>query len=83
MVKKPTLTIKEFARMGARALRKKYSKRKLRAWAKLGGRPKKGAARRRNHTQNQAGQLHLHQEKEVAGFARCFDSTNLIVTSLA
>jgi hypothetical protein len=45
MVKKPTLTIKEFARMGARALRKKYSKRQLRAWAKLGGRPKKSAAR--------------------------------------
>jgi hypothetical protein len=41
MPAKKTLTIKEVARMGARAQRRKYSKRQLRAWAKLGGRPKK------------------------------------------
>lgn len=45
MLDKKVLTIKEVARMGARAQRKKYSKRQLRAWAKLGGRPKKAKAK--------------------------------------
>jgi hypothetical protein len=41
MPKKPVLTITEFARMGGRATLRKYGKRQLRAWGKLGGRPKK------------------------------------------
>jgi hypothetical protein len=35
------LTQREFASMGAKALRQKYSKRQLRAWAGMGGRPLK------------------------------------------
>jgi len=35
------LTIEEFARMGGKARARKYSKRKIRSWGKLGGRPKK------------------------------------------
>jgi hypothetical protein len=34
------LTIEQFARMGGRARARKYSKKQLRAWARLGGRPK-------------------------------------------
>ena len=41
MAKKPALTITEFAKMGGRATLRKYGKRQLRAWGKLGGRPKK------------------------------------------
>ena len=41
MPKKPVLTITEFARMGGCATLRKYGKRQLRAWGKLGGRPKK------------------------------------------
>jgi hypothetical protein len=33
------LTQREMASMGAKALRKKYSKRQLKAWAAMGGRP--------------------------------------------
>lgn len=36
--KSKTLTITEFARMGAKAQRKKYGLEQLRAWGKLGGR---------------------------------------------
>jgi hypothetical protein len=35
------LTIQEVARMGGRARARKYSKKQLRAWARLGGRPRK------------------------------------------
>lgn len=41
MTKKPELTLIEFHRMGARALLKKYGRKQLRAWGKLGGRPRK------------------------------------------
>lgn len=41
MRKKIELTISEFARMGGRALLKKYGKKQLREWGKLGGRPRK------------------------------------------
>src|SRR5579862_9871949 len=40
MPKKSVLTITEFARMGGRATLRKYGKRQLRAWGKLGGRPR-------------------------------------------
>jgi hypothetical protein len=39
-ISKP-LTIQEFARMGGHARARKYGKRQLRAWGKLGGRPRK------------------------------------------
>jgi len=45
MLDKKILTIKEVAQRGARAQRKKYSKRQLRAWARLGGRPRKAKAK--------------------------------------
>lgn len=35
------LTISEVARMGGQALLRKYGKRQLRKWGKLGGRPRK------------------------------------------
>ncbi len=41
MPKKPELTITEVARMGARATLKKYGRKQLREWGKLGGRPRK------------------------------------------
>ncbi len=41
MPKKKLLTITEFARMGGRAVLKKYGKRQLKEWGKLGGRPPK------------------------------------------
>ena len=41
MPKKKELTITEFARMGGRAVLRKYGKRRLREWGKLGGRPRK------------------------------------------
>jgi len=40
MKKKPQ-TITEFANMGGRAILRKLGKRQLRAWRKLGGRPRK------------------------------------------
>jgi hypothetical protein len=40
MPKKPT-TIRELGRLGGLARARKYSKRQLRAWSKLGGRPRK------------------------------------------
>jgi hypothetical protein len=45
MLDKKILTITEFARMGARAQRQKYSKKQLREWARLGGRPRKRKAK--------------------------------------
>jgi hypothetical protein len=41
MSKKRELTISEVARMGGRATVKKYSRKQLREWGKLGGRPPK------------------------------------------
>ena len=41
MAKKPELTISEVARMGGRATVKKYGRKQLREWGKLGGRPRK------------------------------------------
>jgi hypothetical protein len=41
MATKKALTISDVARMGARAQLKKYGKRQLRAWGKLGGRPRR------------------------------------------
>jgi hypothetical protein len=41
MSRKQALTITEMARMGARAQLKKYGRKQLREWGKLGGRPKK------------------------------------------
>ena len=41
MSKKRELTISEVARMGARATLKKYGRKQLREWGKLGGRPRK------------------------------------------
>lgn len=43
MAKKKVVTIEEVARMGARAQLKKYGRKQLREWGKLGGRPKKNA----------------------------------------
>ncbi len=40
MPKKPT-TIQELGRLGGLARARKHSKRKLRQWGQLGGRPKK------------------------------------------
>jgi hypothetical protein len=40
MAKKSALTISEVARMGGQALLRKYGKRQLRKWGKLGGRPR-------------------------------------------
>jgi hypothetical protein len=48
MAKNRVLTISDVARMGAHAQLKKYGRRKLREWGKLGGRPRKskgGASR--------------------------------------
>jgi hypothetical protein len=45
MPKKQLLTITEFAKMGGRATLRKYGKRQLREWAKLGGRPRKVRAK--------------------------------------
>lgn len=36
-------TVKELARLGGLARARKYSKRQIRNWGKLGGRPKKTA----------------------------------------
>ncbi len=41
MLQKKELTISEVARMGGRATLKKYGRKQLRAWGKLGGRPRK------------------------------------------
>lgn len=41
MATKKLVTISDVARMGARAQLKKYGRRQLREWGKLGGRPKK------------------------------------------
>jgi hypothetical protein len=41
MARKQILSISDVARMGAQAQLKKYGKRQLRAWGKLGGRPRK------------------------------------------
>ena len=41
MPKKRELTISEVARMGGRATVKKYGRKQLREWGKLGGRPRK------------------------------------------
>jgi hypothetical protein len=40
MAKKPT-TVEELARLGGLSRAKKYPKKQLREWAKLGGRPRK------------------------------------------
>jgi hypothetical protein len=37
------VTVKELARLGGLARVRKYSKRQIRRWGKLGGRPKKAA----------------------------------------
>ena len=42
MPTKRALTINEVARMGGKATLRKYGKRQLRTWGKLGGRPKRG-----------------------------------------
>jgi len=39
------MTVEEFARKGGKARARKYSKRQLRAWSKLGGRPRKSSKR--------------------------------------
>ncbi len=41
MVQKKELTISEVARMGGRATLKKYGRKQLREWGRLGGRPRK------------------------------------------
>ena len=41
MPKKRELRIGEVAAMGGRARARKYGKRQVRAWGKLGGRPRK------------------------------------------
>jgi len=41
MTAKHELTISDVARMGARAQQKKYGVKQLRAWGKLGGRPRR------------------------------------------
>jgi hypothetical protein len=41
LARKQILSISDVARMGAQAQLKKYGKRQLRAWGKLGGRPRK------------------------------------------
>ncbi len=41
MATKKQVTISDVARMGARAQLKKYGRRQLREWGKLGGRGKK------------------------------------------
>jgi hypothetical protein len=41
MATKNQLTISDVARMGARAQLKKYGRKQLREWGKLGGRPRK------------------------------------------
>jgi hypothetical protein len=43
MIQKKPLTITEVAKMGGQAVLKKYGKRRLRQWGKLGGRPKKNS----------------------------------------
>lgn len=43
MATKKVVTISDVARMGARAQLKKYGRRQLREWGKLGGRPRKNA----------------------------------------
>ena len=43
MAAKNVLTISDVARMGARAQLKKYGRKQLREWGKLGGRPRKEA----------------------------------------
>jgi len=40
-LRKKALTVHELARLGGLARARKYSKRQLRAWSKLGGRPRK------------------------------------------
>lgn len=45
MAKNKPLTITEVARRGGRSTLKKYGKRQLRAWGKLGGRPPKKKGR--------------------------------------
>jgi hypothetical protein len=44
MSKNRILTVTDLARMGASAQLKKYGRKKLREWGKLGGRPKKSNA---------------------------------------
>jgi hypothetical protein len=44
MSKKRILNVTDLARLGARAQLKKYGRKKLREWGKLGGRPKKSSA---------------------------------------
>jgi hypothetical protein len=41
MAKKQIVSISDVAPMGARAQLKKYGRKQLRAWGKLGGRPRK------------------------------------------
>jgi hypothetical protein len=38
------ITVKELGRLGGLARAQKYSKRQIRKWGKLGGRPRKSAA---------------------------------------
>jgi len=45
MPKKIVVSISDVARMGAQAQLKKYGKRQLRKWGKLGGRPKSFASK--------------------------------------
>jgi hypothetical protein len=40
MEKNHTMTVAEAGRRGGRAVVKKYGKKQLRAWGKLGGRPR-------------------------------------------
>lgn len=40
------LTVQELARMGGLARARKYNKRQIRMWGKLGGRPKKTSPER-------------------------------------
>ena len=44
---KKVLTQREFAEMGGQAVLKKYGKKQLRAWGKLGGRPRKQAKKQK------------------------------------
>jgi hypothetical protein len=44
MSRKRALTINEVAKMGGHATSRKYGKRQLREWGRLGGRPKKSKA---------------------------------------
>lgn len=43
MAKRKEMTVSELARKGGRAVVKKYGKRQMREWGKLGGRPRKKA----------------------------------------